>query len=348
MPAPWESAADTSSGLEHLVVDLARGAAIRDTLLGVSRAVAAGGSLADVLDEIARHATRLLGARTARVALPGDAAIATATADDVVVSEREARVPLRADGEILGALVVERDDAGWWSDEDVALLRFLAEHAAGAVRAAQLVAAKDEQIRALHRLVRGLREQTHEHANRLHTIRGLLALGDAADAERFVTALTDVHEATRAAVTERIHDRTLAGLLLAELTIARQRGIPIELADDSHVDAIPTVTESQLVTIVGNLLDNAVDAVAELAPDERRIVVRCVQDSGGTELSVTDTGPGMPEAARARALERGFTTKDGHDGVGLALVADVVRAAGGRVEIASRPGETRVVVVIPH
>jgi len=243
-------------------------------------------------------------------------------------------IPLMAsDATVLGTLNLYRAEPGPWPEEQVQLLEFFAEHAASAVRTAQLLDERSNQLAALRRVVRALREQTHEHANRLHAIDGLLALGEVEEASEVLRVLKSSHVAIREALDSRIGVPTLAGLILAESVAAAQRGITLSIDEDSHIQRLPAMlSETQLVTIVGNLLDNAFDAVTTMEPRRRHVRIR-VSDAGGrTEIAVTDAGGGLPSDGPS-PFDRGVTTKDDHQGLGLALVREAVTAAMGSIDV---------------
>ena len=243
-------------------------------------------------------------------------------------------VPLTSGADIIGALNVYRPRPGPWPPSELALLGFFGEHAASAISTAQLIDRQTRQVGALARLVRGLREQTHEHANRLHAVRGLLALGAPEDALRFVEQLETAHHVAYGRISGAIEHHVVAGLLLAETAIAQQRGIALEIDDASRLERLPRrLGDADAVTIVGNLLENAFDAVAHLEPERRRVRLAIVDDGATLTIRVSDRGPGIPDEHRAELSHRGFSTKAGHAGVGLALVRDAVAAAGGTLEI---------------
>jgi GAF domain-containing protein/anti-sigma regulatory factor (Ser/Thr protein kinase) len=285
------------------------------------------------------------GAPVAIDDLDRDPRIATWEWRDIARDERYRAIvslPLIADGTVVGTLNVYRTNAGPWSPEHVDVLDFFAEHAAGAVKTAQLLDRRNQQLAALQRVVRVLREQTHEHANRLHAASGLLALGEVAEAKEFLHVLESSHTAIRAALDARIHVPTVAGLVLAEAVVAGQRGIQLTLAPDSRLRALPAaLTDTLVVTILGNLLDNAFDAVANMPTERREVILRVRDDDGGggaMTIAVTDRGPGLPDGA-APIFDSGVSLKPGHAGIGLSLVRDAARAAMGTVD-ASRADET--------
>jgi signal transduction histidine kinase len=258
-------------------------------------------------------------------------------------------VPLVADGESLGALSVYRATSGAWPAYQTALLGLLADHAANAIRTARLLAGQEQQLTALARLITTLREQRHEHGNRIHAISGLLALGEYDEAQRFVRSLQQAYDEFQTAIVERIHHPTLAGLILSEMTIAHQRGIALSLDARSRLDALPaSLGEPAVVTILGNLLHNAFDAVATMAKSRRRVKVLISDRGPNTTFKVRDWGPGIPEGAHRRLFDAGYSTKPTHDGIGLALVDRAVASAGGVVTTDRLAQGVSFVVTIPN
>jgi hypothetical protein len=261
--------------------------------------------------------------------------------------------PLRADGERLGALNVYRAAAGEWAPADLRLLTVLAHHAAAAIGAARLIERQQHQLAALSTLVDALRTQSHEHANRLHVLQGLLALGEEEHARAFLAELTDSECSPYASVTRRVGHPTVAGLLVAEMGAARQREIDMRLTGRSRLERLtPRLGDAEVVTVLGNLLRNAVEAVAPLPRGRRRIAVELTDraDRGrATVLSVRDWGDGLAGGDAARLFRRGYSTKGGgHHGVGLALVASVAEAAGGSVAAEPRRPGACFRVTIPN
>ncbi|MFI0901999.1 ATP-binding protein [Streptomyces sioyaensis] len=195
-------------------------------------------------------------------------------------------------------------------------------------------------------LIDALRAQDHEHANRLHTLLGLLELGLHEEAVEFVTQAVGVHRATAEQVTERIHDPLLAALLVGKATVATERGASLRISPDTHVpDRL--VDPHSLVTVLGNLIDNALDATS----GERDALVEAeVRTVGRTAVvRVSDNGPGVPEARRAEIFTEGWTTKDppahGQRGIGLALVRRLAERYGGSAEVGEPPGGGAVFTV---
>lgn len=178
-----------------------------------------------------------------------------------------------------------------------------------------------------------LRTQTHEFQNQLHVIKGLLQIGDTAAAGSFVHRLSQGGELPPLDAPDDI-DPELGALLLVKGGEARERGIRFEHADvalwpGSHETG--TRTRDDMLTIVGNLLDNAFEASGP--GGEVRLSLR--RNRSGLEIRVDDSGPGVPPELRERILEPGVTTKRGAQarGFGLALVGRIVSRSGGELEI---------------
>ncbi|MCC3771113.1 sensor histidine kinase [Streptomyces sp. UNOC14_S4] len=200
-----------------------------------------------------------------------------------------------------------------------------------------------------------LRSQAHEAANRLHAVVSLIELGRADEAVDFVTAELELAQALTDRVVAAVAEPVLAALLLGKAAQANERGVELVLAPDTGVDdglLPPGLPARDLVTILGNLIDNAVDAAAgealrEGGPARSAYVTVTVRaDDGDLLLRVADTGPGVAPDAVDEVFRRGWTTKAGgaerspaHGrGLGLALVQQAARRNGGTVAVAEAPG----------
>ncbi|HEU5026541.1 MAG TPA: sensor histidine kinase [Spirillospora sp.] len=186
-----------------------------------------------------------------------------------------------------------------------------------------------------------LRSQAHEAANRLHTVVSLVELGRPEQAVEFATADLAAAQRLTDRVVGSVTEPVLAALLLGKSAEAAERGVELEIAEDTAIDGV--VEPRDLVTILGNLIDNAVDAAVENAgvrPPRVRVSVR--REDGRLVLRVADSGPGVDPADVPEMFRRGWTTKSsggpvGH-GLGLALVGRAVRRHAGTVEVAAAGG----------
>jgi sensor histidine kinase regulating citrate/malate metabolism len=150
-------------------------------------------------------------------------------------------------------------------------------------------------------------------------------------------------------VTARIDNPVLAGFLIAEATIARHSGILVTIDRRSRFGELPRkMTELDVVTLLGNLVHNAVEAVAVMPPSRRKVSIRLSQKAGVSTFSVRDWGGGIDPDAEARIFDAYHTTKPGHSGIGLSLVRSVTSRAGGRIFIdRPRGGGVRITVEVP-
>lgn len=197
-------------------------------------------------------------------------------------------------------------------------------------------------------LTEALRSQAHESANRLHTVVSLIELGHADRALAFATDELAASQVLTDRVVASVQEPALTALLLGKAAQAGERGIDFEVGDGARWPE-GVAPARDVVTIVGNLVDNALDAVAT-APGARRVRVDAHVDGGYAVLTVEDTGPGLPPGEVERAFQRGYSTKqaagEGRRGLGLALVAQSVQRLGGELRVEGPPG-ARFVVRIP-
>lgn len=198
-------------------------------------------------------------------------------------------------------------------------------------------------------LTETLRAQSHEFANRLHTLVGLVELGHYSEAIRFVTDVS----AARAGLTDQlkaaIRDPMLVALTLAKHSLADERGVQFRVAPDSHVTS-DIANASEVLTVVGNLVDNAIEA-ATLEPEPRWVELTVVSADAELLIRVRDSGPGVPAHMRDAIFTDGVTTKSSrsgaHRGIGLALVRQVVERRGGVITV-DHDGGAVFTAVLPN
>ncbi|GAA4133353.1 sensor histidine kinase [Actinomadura keratinilytica] len=205
------------------------------------------------------------------------------------------------------------------------------------------------ELGAVRGFAEALRAQAHEAANRLHTVVSLVELGRSDQAVEFATAEMQTAQRLTDRVVGAVGEPVLAALLLGKGADAAERGVELVLTDDSALgDAVierAGIDPRDLVTILGNLMDNAIDAALEGAAahgESPRVVVTARADGGELVLRVADNGPGVDPERVPAMFRRGWTTKPaegpvGH-GLGLALVGRAVRRYGGSIEVARDVG----------
>ena len=183
-----------------------------------------------------------------------------------------------------------------------------------------------------------LRAQVHEFRNRLHAIAGMAELGRVDQVSEFVHAVMSDLDGRIGQVSAQVEDPAIASLLVAKASRADELGINLTLTEESHLGAQPAALSADLVTVVGNLVDNAFDAVSAGG----RVEVELTEADGRIVIEVADTGGGISDEDLARVFELGWTTKDGADagshGFGLALTRMACRRHGGSVSVGHREG----------
>ena len=187
-----------------------------------------------------------------------------------------------------------------------------------------------------------LRAQAHDFSNRLHTIAGLIELGRDEEAIQLTTESSSVSQELTEALLERVGDPVLGALLLGKSAVAAERGIEFRLSPDSRLDG-DAGHPRDLITVVGNLIDNALDAAAT-SPNggPRWVEVAIRQEVGEVVIQVHDSGPGIGLGETERIFSEGYTTKlagpGSRRGLGLALVKQVAARRGGAVTVVNQGG----------
>jgi two-component system CitB family sensor kinase len=200
------------------------------------------------------------------------------------------------------------------------------------------------ELDSVRGLTDALRAQQHEFANRMHTVAGLLELGEADEALCFLTDLGGAEAEFAESLRSRIASPLIVGLILAKATVAAERGIELVLTGDSWLGDVPAKSQA-LTTILGNLIDNALDALAGARPADAgpgRVTVTLVEDEDRLRVEVADNGPGIAAADLDAVFVDGFSTKPASGslrrGLGLALVHRLVQRLGGRIAVTGGPG----------
>lgn len=186
------------------------------------------------------------------------------------------------------------------------------------------------ELSARESITTTLRAQTHEFSNQLHTISGLLQLEEYDEAARVIGALTRRRAEISDAVTARVDDPAVAALLIAKVSLATERGVDLRLADGALLSRLDPDLSADVGTVLGNLVDNAVDATVGAGGDH--VDVNLALDDDQVVVQVADSGPGVP--SDAEVFRRGWSTKPSDAsgrGVGLALVQLVCERRGGSV-----------------
>lgn len=184
-----------------------------------------------------------------------------------------------------------------------------------------------------------LRAQAHEFSNQLHTISGLIQIGEHDEVVRYVRALRRHRDSLDLTLTSRVRDRAVAALLMAKSALAAERRVRLRISELTALDRLEPADSADVATVVGNLVDNALDAATAGDRDnDAWVEVELRQDASSVEIVVRDSGPGVAPELAQEVFSHGFTTKaaqGGDRGIGLALTRLVCKRRGGEVSVAN-------------
>lgn len=197
----------------------------------------------------------------------------------------------------------------------------------------------------------GLRAQTHEYSNRLYTLLGLIQLGSYKEAMDFISKEVDVTQGFLHFLMKEVPDPIIAGFILGKVSLASELKIDFTIDRESSFKDIPSeIDRDLLVTIIGNLINNAFEAVRENEREEKRVSLFVTDLGKELIIEVEDNGKGMSSEVTELIFRNGFTTKSHHtnSGIGLSLVQEAIDGLGGYITFSTKEGEyTIFTVAIP-
>ncbi|CAG9622767.1 ATP-binding protein [Sutcliffiella rhizosphaerae] len=189
----------------------------------------------------------------------------------------------------------------------------------------------------------GLRAQTHEYTNKLYAISGWIQLGHTEKAKQFIHEEIGQQRSFENLLFEQISDPTIQAVLIGKLSKASEKKISFSINEESVINfEWPKTATAPLVTVIGNVIDNAFDAVLGKPNPEVDIFLTDVADD--LIIEVADNGSGISPTDLEQIYEQGFTTKEGKQrGFGLALVQAALVELGGSIEITENQSSGTVV-----
>ena len=203
------------------------------------------------------------------------------------------------------------------------------------------------ELDSVTNLTNALRAQQHEYANRMHTLNGLLELKRFSEAKSYLGEISALDANLAETLYDKISNPIITALLLAKVVIAREKGLTLKVEPNTSLDDL-ILDQNAQITVIGNLIDNAIEATANSAGG---VVVVSFDPGPGSNKSITvrDTGPGLPEKNPEVVFEDGFSTKSSpspsHRGLGLAIVVRLVKQVNGRISCHNDQGAVFIVEV---
>lgn len=197
-----------------------------------------------------------------------------------------------------------------------------------------------EEITGVKQIVAALRATTHEFMNKLHTILGLIDLGEIAEAKKYIMSETEKHQKILSLVIRNIKNPSIAGLIIGKTSRANELGIIMKIDEESELSKnTGRIDSSVLITILGNLIENAMDVLKGSNTTPKKIDVLIKEYNNKLLIKIADSGTGIKSEDIDRIFERGYSTKDGSRGQGLFIVKDIVEALKGNIKVKSILGQ---------
>lgn len=191
-----------------------------------------------------------------------------------------------------------------------------------------------ETISEVREYSEGLRAQTHEYSNKLYLLSGLIQLEKYQEAFTFIQKESATHQYQNRIIFNQIHDANVQAILLGKLGKASEKKIRLEIDPNSHVDPLPSHIEvTDVITIIGNLIDNAFDAVME--EEVKKVTFSIMGLGSDIIIEVTDSGKGIPDRLIDTLFTLGYSSKGKNRGYGLFNVKSIVEALGGTIEVSN-------------
>ncbi|MCM1578587.1 MAG: ATP-binding protein [Ruminococcus sp.] len=196
-----------------------------------------------------------------------------------------------------------------------------------------------EDLSGVRYLVDSMRASNHDFNNKLHVILGLIQMGKTEEAAEYIGNYTSARQRVMQNIVKNVEDPTVAALLIGKRQRAGELGIDFTLEKGSRLCRSDiSLPSGDLVTIIGNLLDNAMDSMNEKEQPPKELTVGIFTSPGAMVINVDDTGSGISEENRERIFDNGFSTKGEGRGTGLYAVSRLVKRYGGVIEAESEEG----------
>ncbi|GAA0737171.1 sensor histidine kinase [Clostridium oceanicum] len=221
------------------------------------------------------------------------------------------RIPIKQDDNIIGALAIFND----------------------MTKVTKLA----EELTGVKQIVEALKANTHEFMNKLHVILGFIQIDETEKAKNYILNLTEEQQLKINMVIKKIENSTIVALLLGKITKAKQYNITLHLDSKSNLKkSNKRITNNILVTIIGNLINNSIDAINICSKNKKIINLFLNETDKFIIIEINDTGCGISEECLDKIFEKGFSTKGKNRGTGLFLLKNIVENLNGIILIDSK------------
>ena len=191
-------------------------------------------------------------------------------------------------------------------------------------------------------LVDSMRANNHDFTNKLHVILGLIQIGEYEKAEAYIENISIIQRETVSAIMKAIDNASFSALLIGKICRASECNVKFVLEDNCiFKNEDISIPSEALVTITGNLIDNALDAMnmqIESVNKSKTLTFGVFTKSKNLLITVKDNGPGIPKNIMDKIFEKGFSTKGEGRGVGLFHTKQLIESLGGSISVESVEG----------
>lgn len=192
-----------------------------------------------------------------------------------------------------------------------------------------------EQLTGVRTYAEALRAQSHEFLNRLHVISGMVQLKSYNQLAAFIRTLVDYRNQEFGSITQHLKDPALAGFIMGKISYSREAKVDLSIECTSIIpEPAENKTTHELITILGNLLDNAIEAMTD--SEDKTVEVHLSYEDNWLLIEVSDSGPGIANELQKEVFKKGYSTKGENRGFGLYLVEKSIEALGGELIIDSK------------
>ncbi len=207
-----------------------------------------------------------------------------------------------------------------------------------------------EELTGVRDYVDALRAQAHEFMNKLHVILGLVQLKSYDQLASFIRQAACDHQEEVTFVGRHIRDPVLAGFILSKLSLAREKNVVMCLTEDSYLpEPLNESVTHELVTIIGNLIENAFEAVQNMPRREVELSIDYLPELGMLNILVCDTGAGVPPELSGQIFDKGVSSKENNRGLGLYLAKCSLERLQGEISFTASPeGGTIFSISLPY